>query len=243
MRIAGTGPGNLVEGNTIFANQGASSAGAVSLVYGSDSHITFRANAVVYNFASGVRCYVAPGGHPSFECNDIHGNAPANFVDDQCGPVWGVNNNFNADPMFGRASGCPLAEGDLCLQEGSPLLPENSPPGCGLIGARGLCPPIGVGGMDPEQPDRLSWSVAPNPSSGAALMRVEISAPSEVEIIICDVRGEVVRSLRPGPLAPGRHSLMWDGRDAAGRRCASGAYFASVRAGGRTAGGRFLLLH
>jgi hypothetical protein len=36
-------------------------------------------------------------------------------------------------------------------------------------------------------------------------------------------------------LSAGRHALRWDGRDDRGARVASGAYFARVESGGRSA--------
>lgn len=73
---------------------------------------------------------------------------------------------------------------------------------------------------------------APNPARGACTLRFALGAAGEGELAIHDAAGRRVRTLAAGALEPGPHAVAWDGRDAQGRACAPGVYFARLRAGG-----------
>lgn len=64
----------------------------------------------------------------------------------------------------------------------------------------------------------------------------------EVRLTLFDVRGRRVREFVRGRLAPGRHALVWDGRDASGAPAASGVYLARLAAGGGVATAKLALL-
>ncbi len=57
------------------------------------------------------------------------------------------------------------------------------------------------------------------------------SAPLTVRLDILNVRGQVVRTLVQRPLAPGEHTVHWDGRDESGRLASSGVYLYRLVAG------------
>ncbi len=99
--------------------------------------------------------------------------------------------------------------------------------------------------------------VAPNPAHGTATFRYErdfaggpvarrgdsvqsdIGDPSE-DLMVYDAAGRHLRTLQ----LPGAEQLfvVWDGRDAAGRRVPNGVYFARLRADGKDATQRFVFL-
>ena len=57
-----------------------------------------------------------------------------------------------------------------------------------------------------------------------------------------DVRGRLLRELaRPG-LRPGSHEVVWDGKDAHGRRLPGGVYYYELRAADLRARGRVTLV-
>jgi len=59
------------------------------------------------------------------------------------------------------------------------------------------------------------------------------------------VRGRLVRTLvdaGSGMLTPGVHAVTWDGKDEQGRRVATGVYFSKLKACGRTAKRKLVLL-
>jgi hypothetical protein len=64
----------------------------------------------------------------------------------------------------------------------------------------------------------------PNPARGST--RISFSLPREERVIlrVYDVAGRAVRSLSRGTYPAGTNSVLWDGRDDAGRRLASGVY-------------------
>jgi len=77
--------------------------------------------------------------------------------------------------------------------------------------------------------------VSSHPASGAILMRLDLSAPAEVEMAVLDAAGRRVQSGgRTEMLDSGSHLLTWDGRDDAGSAVRPGVYFARVRAGATT---------
>ena len=62
------------------------------------------------------------------------------------------------------------------------------------------------------------------------------------ELAVHDVSGALVRMLVAGFVDAGEREIAWDGRDADGRRMASGVYLATLRAGGLVASQRLVLL-
>ena len=70
---------------------------------------------------------------------------------------------------------------------------------------------------------------APNPFNPVTRVEFEVPLTGPVSLRVFDVRGREVRVLRDRVLAAGRHVVTWDGRDAAGRPLAAGAYFLTLR--------------
>jgi hypothetical protein len=101
--------------------------------------------------------------------------------------------------------------------------------------------PLAVG---PERvTPRLALSQpAPNPAKGAVRFTLELSQASATEISIYDATGRRVRTVIDAPLGAGSHRFAWDGRDASGRACRAGVFFARASAGGARATRRIVLL-
>jgi cytochrome c peroxidase len=115
-----------------------------------------------------------------------------------------------------------------------------------------LAPPPGTGGgvggltAGPVNPEEdvlasaglgLSFALgqnAPNPfRSGTLATTLHFALPTErdVELRIFDVAGRSVKVLAKGHLAPGVHTMQWDGTDDRGARLPSGVYFYRLLAG------------
>lgn len=76
----------------------------------------------------------------------------------------------------------------------------------------------------------LRLSVAPNPFNPATTLTFTLSGSSRVDLDIYDATGRRVRQLmHERPLAAGRQSMTWDGRDNGGRELPSGTYLARIR--------------
>jgi nitrous oxidase accessory protein NosD len=71
----------------------------------------------------------------------------------------------------------------------------------------------------------------PNPFNGTTGIFYSIGERCEVEIRIYDPAGRVIKVLERTQRPPGRYSILWNGKDGAGRGVASGVYFCRIKAG------------
>jgi hypothetical protein len=129
--------------NTIYGNSAGSSylnSGVGAGIFcASASSPSIRQNIVADNYTGdesgvgGIFCEDAAS-VPSTSCNDVYGNANANYggtLADQTG----LDGNFSLDPLF-----CGAEDGDYSLHILSPCVVGHHPEGgegCGLIGALG----------------------------------------------------------------------------------------------------------
>ena len=94
--------------------------------------------------------------------------------------------------------------------------------------------PVAVGRA--ATPERIALSApAPNPSRGAVRFALALPAAGAAEVAVFDAAGRRVRELFSGAAGPGSLPLLWDGRDARGRRAGAGIYFLRANASGSTA--------
>lgn len=68
------------------------------------------------------------------------------------------------------------------------------------------------------------WQNSPNPFNPRTTITFSITDPVYLELAIFDVRGQRVRTLVSEMRTPGVYEEVWDGRDDAGGRAASGVY-------------------
>jgi hypothetical protein len=71
-------------------------------------------------------------------------------------------------------------------------------------------------------------AVSPNPFSEQTTLHYDVASPEGARLVIYDVSGRVVRSLKDRYDRPGRYTDRWDGRNDAGLSVASGVYFCSL---------------
>lgn len=90
--------------------------------------------------------------------------------------------------------------------------------------------------------DRLRLEASPSPFTVKAFLSIDLSAPGRVMATIYNSLGEKVASLDGGWLQPGRHQLVWDGRDEGGKAVPAGAYFVKAESGVCKAVSRLILL-
>ena len=74
-------------------------------------------------------------------------------------------------------------------------------------------------------------SARPNPFSGSTRVGFTLDRAGDANLDVYDVAGRRVRTLESGSRSVGRHEVLWDGKDDAGREVASGVYFVRLRAG------------
>ena len=75
---------------------------------------------------------------------------------------------------------------------------------------------------------------SPNPAREACRIAFELATPQWVDVQVFDVRGAAARSLFHGPRDAGPQSVVWDGRNDAGRAVAPGVYFVRLDSAGGT---------
>ena len=98
----------------------------------------------------------------------------------------------------------------------------------------------------PEDPYGRSFALhqnSPNPFNPVTTLEYEI--PPEVKdasIVVFDASGREVRTLLNGPVREGEGFVVWDGRNDAGLRVASGVYFCRLSAGRLSLTRRMVLL-
>ncbi len=64
----------------------------------------------------------------------------------------------------------------------------------------------------------------PNPFNPSTVIAFELARNGEITLRVFDVLGRRVRTLAKGRMTAGRHTMVWDGRDDAGRPVSSGVY-------------------
>ena len=79
---------------------------------------------------------------------------------------------------------------------------------------------------DPPPPARLHAS--PNPFEQEVAMRFTLPRAEQASILVYDVSGRLVRTLRRGMLGEGEQVVHWDGADDGGKAVGSGIYFVRV---------------
>ena len=71
----------------------------------------------------------------------------------------------------------------------------------------------------------------PNPARDGCTLRFRSARESEVEVMVTDVSGSVVRRIAAGSFGAGLHRFRWDGCDDRGHRLSSGTYFCHLKTG------------
>jgi hypothetical protein len=71
----------------------------------------------------------------------------------------------------------------------------------------------------------------PNPFNPATTLRYELADAGEVQLVIYDVTGPLIRRLVSGWQPAGAYSAPWDGRDEGGRPVSSGLYLGCLEHG------------
>ena len=64
----------------------------------------------------------------------------------------------------------------------------------------------------------------PNPFNPSTNIVFETAAKADVRLKVFNIAGRAVRTLIDGEISPGRHDVLWDGRDESGQPAASGVY-------------------
>ena len=103
------------------------------------------------------------------------------------------------------------------------------------------CDPTSI--HDPiAQPNLDAPQASPNPFNPTTTIEYSVSRSGHVRLGIVDVKGRLVSMLVDGFVQPGRHEIVWHGRDSSGREMPSGVYLTRLESNGQVAHGRMTLV-
>ncbi len=88
-------------------------------------------------------------------------------------------------------------------------------------------------GIPPQPADFHLFPNFPNPFNAETVLQYALPMDSEVEVLVFNLRGQVVRTLVRARQDTGVRRVVWDGRNQAGQELASGVYFIRMTAAGR----------
>ncbi len=177
----------------------------------------------------------------------------ANGLFAQTAPVFIESTSGPGQGSFARAQAAEyflarLAETEAVFNQ-SGTFPNNTRAAFDLAvaSARAFYESLASSPTDADTPslpsDFALRNVWPNPSGGD--VHIDYLTPSsndEHSISIYDAAGRRVTTLFAGRRPSGSHQVAWDGRDAHGKRVASGVYFVRMHANGASVSRKFVLL-
>lgn len=85
-------------------------------------------------------------------------------------------------------------------------------------------------------------SLYPNPFNPDLTIDYSLDRTSTVNIVVTNVKGQVVKTLVNESKAPGLHSYRWDGKDSLGNSCASGMYLIRMLANDKSVSRKVMLM-
>ncbi|MEZ4386692.1 MAG: S8 family serine peptidase [Candidatus Krumholzibacteriia bacterium] len=192
-----TGNTSLIFGGTVYLVD-AAAADLAGLTIAGNSSVTGGAGINATNSALTVSNTISAfntggatanginvaGGSAALSCNDIFGNAGANYggVTDPTGTAG----NVSLDPLF-----CDAAGGDYRVSADGPCAPAQS--GCGLIGAREASCGTATGVESADVP--VAFAVEPcfpNPFNPVTTIRFAIPTAARTTVTVFDVLGRRV---------------------------------------------------
>jgi C1A family cysteine protease len=92
-------------------------------------------------------------------------------------------------------------------------------------------PTLGLAVDDKTLPDSYAVELGqnyPNPFNPSTTISFELTRRSNVQVVVYNLLGQVVKRLVDCELAVGNHEVTWDGNDETGRAAATGVYLYSV---------------
>ncbi|NPV14762.1 S8 family serine peptidase [candidate division WOR-3 bacterium] len=93
----------------------------------------------------------------------------------------------------------------------------------------------------PGENRALSVAARPNPFTGRTVLSVTLNQPSNVDLLVYDNTGRLVKSVARAKSVTTGADFVWDGRDDEGREVARGVYFYRVKSATDEAWGKLVL--
>jgi hypothetical protein len=134
----------------------------------------------------------------------------------------------SATVSIGNSSSCGtvLARGNFFASGAGAIAGSVDTSGTAPTEALGIGTPVEAA---PPAVEFILLGVSPNPISQAADILFEVGASRvKVAAAIYDVSGRLVRRFKEHVYDAGRHSILWNGRDEAGRPVPNGLFFLRI---------------
>lgn len=132
---------------------------------------------------------------------------------------------FDVSPAVVSGTNIPLTVSQLTFNEGDPDAQIVS----GVIQVRNLA--------DVDDAGALSFALgesAPNPVRSECRIPFALPSRARTQLAVFGVDGRCICTLVDGTMEPGRHDVVWDGRDARGLGVDAGIYFVRLVSGGQS---------
>lgn len=138
--------------------------------------------------------------------------------------------------------GAPLRFHDMAMDPQDPRTVYVATPE-GVYRLQRAAPPTAVEELRGVLPTAFALQPNyPNPFNAQTVIGYSVPAASWVELAVYNVLGQRVVELVQERQRAGLHRVMWEGRDESGGELATGMYLCRLRAGGKVAARRMLLL-
>lgn len=98
-----------------------------------------------------------------------------------------------------------------------------------------------LGNSDATQAS-VPLSIYPNPFSQNGTIRYAVPKAGQVRLVVCNVKGQVVRTLVSNVQSAGMYNVNFDGKDDSNRALANGVYFTRLQTDGYNLTGKLLLM-
>lgn len=82
----------------------------------------------------------------------------------------------------------------------------------------------------------------PNPFNPSTTISFDLKTASDVELMVYDMRGRLIKSLQSGRMEAGSYRVEWDGRDMNDLPVSSGVYLYRLTAGDKVFSRKMMLL-
>jgi immune inhibitor A len=191
-----------------------------------------------------------PGGTPGSPLTAIHDvtDAPAYFwtyedftadsVIVASGDFWAVYVQLN-NSQVASDNDSPWS-GRTMLYYGGNFTPDNGSWGNYMI--RSVVDDNYCAGVGPHAAPEVTLRVSPNPFREQTHITFSLGEPAVASLSVYDVSGRLVREVADRAYPAGAHSVVWDGKDTAGKRVGTGIYFYRFRCGEFSETGKMSLL-
>ena len=98
-----------------------------------------------------------------------------------------------------------------------------------------------IGALEPDS-FKFTTGNYPNPFNPQTNISFTLPNDANVSIVIFNVKGQRVRTLKNEDMKSGQHSVVWNGTNDSGQSVGSGVYFYKLQAGEHSATKRMLLM-